>query len=404
MTLGKLAFAWNELKGKRSDIETLKPFQHEVVENIHAFQSSHPQYTETPLVSLKKLAKYINVHSIFVKDESKRFGLNAFKVLGGIYVVGRYIAEFLEKDFSELTIEELTSDEFKRQTGELTFASATDGNHGRGIAWAARELGHKAVIYLPKGAAQERVEAIEREGARAVVTEGNYDESVRLVAKHAKEKGWIVVQDTAWEGYEEIPHWIMQGYATLTKEIVEQIGETKPTHVFLQAGVGSYAASIVASMVNYYGDMAPKFVLAEPHGANCFYLSFKASEDAFKIVEGDLRTIMAGLSCGEPNPKAWDILKNHIDLSVSCDDQVAALGMRVLASPLPGDEQIISGESGAVTTGLLYTLMTDSAYVAVREKLGLNEQSKVVLISTEGDTDQKHYREVVWGGRHPYDL
>lgn len=394
-------FAWNSMKKENID-SLLSSFSTKIVKEVHAFQKSHPKYTETPLIALNNLSKRLHLGNVFVKDESRRFGLKAFKVLGGVYVIGRYIAELLKIDLSELTIEQLTSKELKEKTGEITFASATDGNHGRGIAWAARELGHKAVIYLPTGAAKERVAAIEKEGAEVVVTDVNYDNTVRLIAERAKKQNWVLVQDTAWEGYEKIPRWIMQGYSTLTKEIKEQLRGQKPTHVFLQVGVGSYAASIVASFINEYGGDAPKFILVEPHQANCYYLSFLANDHSYRTVDGDLDTIMAGLSCGEPNPEAWKILKNYIDLSISCDDRVSALGMRILGNPLEGDQRIISGEAGSVTTGLLYLLMTDPFYENVRRKLKLNESANIILINTEGDTDEAHYREVVWEGKHPF--
>lgn len=402
VSMSTVEFAWNEMKEKRDISSILQGFSKEIIEQIHTFQASHPDYTKTPLISLSNLANHLQLGNVFVKDESKRFGLNAFKVLGGIYVVGRYIAELLDEEFSSLTVGQLSTEEMKKRTGEIVFASATDGNHGRGVAWAARELGHKAVIYLPKGAAEERVQAIRREGAEAVVTDVNYDESVELIAKNAKEKGWVVVQDTAWEGYEEIPHWIMQGYATLTKEISEELQEKKPTHIFLQAGVGSYAAAVVASFKQLYGEESPKFILVEPHEANCYYLSILAGDHSYCTVDGDLNTIMAGLSCGVPNPRAWEILKNEIDLSISADDKVAALGMRLLGNPLETDERIISGEAGAVTAGLIYTLLTDSKYESLNKQLQLNEEANILIINTEGDTDQTHYREVVWEGKHPF--
>jgi len=394
-------YVFNEMKGKHDITDVLESFSEQTVDEIYAFQRSHPKYTKTPLVQLSNLSEKIRLGNVYVKDESKRFGLNAFKVLGGIYVVGKYIAEKLDLPFANLTIDKLLSKEVKERTGTLTFASATDGNHGRGIAWAARELGHEAVIYLPKGAAKERVEAIENEGAKAVVTDVNYDDTVRLISEHAEENNWVLVQDTAWEGYEDIPHWIMQGYATLTKEIYEQLNGDRPTHVFLQAGVGSYAAAVVSSFKKLYGKETPKFLLVEPHEANCYYHSFIANDFGYRTVAGDLDTIMAGLSCGEPSPQAWEILRNEIDTSFSCDDVISALGMRILGNPLGTDERIVSGEAGSVTTGLLYTLMTDPKLADVREGLQLTAGAKVVLINTEGDTDKKNYREVVWQGSYP---
>lgn len=398
-----ITYQWNQMKNDSNKTHEINYFSKDIIDNIHLFQKSHPKYTKTPLVHWKQFSELTGTGNLFIKDESQRFGLNAFKVLGGIYVVGRYIAEKVVINLSELTIEKLTSAEVKQKTGILTFASATDGNHGRGIAWAARELGHQAVIYLPKGAAEERVKAIEEEGAKAVVTDMNYDNTVRLIAKDAEENAWVVVQDTSWEGYEQIPLWIMQGYATLAKEISEQLDakDEQPTHVFLQAGVGSYAAAVVAAIVQLYDENHPKFILVEPHEANCYFKSFTASDHSFRTVDGELDTIMAGLSCGEPNPQAWEILKGHVDASVSCDDRVSALGMRVLGNPIGNDKRVISGEAGSVTIGLLYCLLRDPQYRDFRDELQLNEHANIVMINTEGDTDEEHYREVVWEGRHP---
>lgn len=378
-------------------------FSPDLAAKVHKFQSTHEKYTQTPLVSLKNLAKCIGVKSFYIKNEAKRFGLNAFKVLGGIYAIGRYLADRLNRDIETLSFEELRTPEVKKELGTLTFVSATDGNHGKGVAWAARELGQRAVIYLPKGAAKERVEAIANEGAIAEVTDLNYDGAVQLAAQKAKENGWVVVQDTAWEGYEEIPLWIMQGYATLAKEIVDQLEEDEfPTHIFLQAGVGSYAASIAAYFKQFYHDKQILIGLVEPHLANCYYRSFVANEIDYKIVEGEMNTIMAGLSCGVPNPQAWEILRRYTDISFSCDDSVAALGMRLLGQPIGDDERIISGESGAVTTGLAYCLATEEHLQDLKEQLQINENSRILVISTEGDTDQENYRNVVWKGSYPY--
>ena len=402
-SMATVAFTFNQNKEDLTYLDQNNQFSLKVADQAHRFQSTHRHYTRTPLVSLSSLAKHIGIKNLYVKNEAHRFGLNAFKVLGGIYAIGRYLADRLGRHIETLSFDELKTPEVKKELGDITFISATDGNHGKGVAWAARELGHKAVIYLPKGAAKERVEAIANEGEVAEVTDFNYDESVRLAAKKAKENGWVVVQDTAWEGYEKIPLWIMQGYSTLAKETVYQLGEDNaPTHIFLQAGVGSYAASIAAYFVQYYRQESPKILLVEPHFANCYYQSFVANDSNFRVVDGDLDTIMAGLACGEPNPKAWEILRRYVDVSFSCDDSVAALGMRVLGHPIGDDERIISGESGAVTSGLVYSLIKDDTFKEAKEKLNINEDSRILVINTEGDTDQDHYLKVVWEGHYPY--
>ncbi|MHA6259433.1 diaminopropionate ammonia-lyase [Sporosarcina sp. CAU 1771] len=396
-----LKWEFNRMKPEFKIDQAIMDFTTEEINKVHTFQQSYKEYNETPLVRLSELAKHLNVEEIFVKDESHRFGLNAFKVLGGIYAVGKYLAAKLNRDIESLSFEELKSPEVKKSLGEITFISTTDGNHGRGIAWAARELGHKSRIYMPKGSTQSRLEAIRSEGAFAEITDENYDDTVRYSARLAEENGWVTVQDTSWEGYVEIPVWIMQGYASLAKESIEQMAKhtsKSPTHVFLQAGVGSYAASITAFLVQYYKEMYPKIIVVEPHLANCYYLSFKKADHAIHSVGGAMNTIMAGLSCGEPSPGAWEILKNYSDASFSCDDKIAALGMRVLGNPLKQDAPIISGESGAVTAGLLYYLMTNNDSIEVRKQLGLDENSTVLLINTEGDTDEENYRKVVWDG------
>lgn len=381
--------------------ELLAHFSLEKIEKAHRFQQTHALYKETPLVPLANLARHLQVGSIFVKNEAERFGLQAFKVLGGIYAIGSYLANELNRDIATLSFEELQTEAVKQQLGKQTFVTATDGNHGKGVAWAARELGHQAIIYLPKGVARTRVEAIQSEGAKAVVTEYNYDDSVRLAAKEAEENGWVVLQDTSWPGYERIPLWIMQGYASLAKEIVSQLekaSDVVPTHLFLQVGVGSYAASIAAYFVNYYKKDCPKIILVEPDEANCYYESFRANEPDFKTVGGDLDTIMAGLSCGEPNPQAWKILKRYADISFSVDDRITALGMRVLGHPLGADRRIIAGESGSVSAGLLYSLTAVENYQSIKNELDINENSQIILINTEGDTDQANYRRIVWEG------
>src|SRR5690625_4810564 len=316
-----ILFARNQLKSKDNFREIIKGFSRENVEGIKRFQETHPNFSKTPLRQLNHLAHYLGVNNIFVKDESYRFGLNAFKVLGGIYAIGKYLAEKLNRSIETLSFADLTSGEVKEKLGEMTFITATDGNHGRGVAWAARELGQSAVVYMPKGASNERIQAIKNEGATVKVIDGNYDKAVRLAAETADRNNWVVLQDTSWEGYEDIPYWVMQGYSSLGSEIVEQL-PAQPTHIFLQVGVGSYAAGVAAFMMNYYKDHPPKIILVEPDEANCFYRSFSAGKDTFETVDGQLQTIMAGLSCGEPNPKAWEMLKSLAKGGISADDRL----------------------------------------------------------------------------------
>lgn len=385
--------------------EKLVGFEEKEMKEVYEFHKSLPGYKATPLVELDELAKYYGVQKLWLKDESKRFGLNAFKVLGGSYAIGKYLSQKLGKDMSELPFNVLVSDEVKKQLGDVTFVTATDGNHGRGVAWVANKLRQRSVVYMPKGSAQMRFDAIAREGADVSITDLNYDDAVRLANKGAQEHGWIMVQDTAWDGYEEIPLWIMQGYSTIINEIVEQLEaakEEKPTHVFLQAGVGSFAGAVQGYLSHLYGDDRPITIICEPHGANCIYKSMAANDGKPHNVTGDLTTIMAGLACGEPNTISWKILRDNSDFSVSCDDSIAARGMRVLSSPLGNDQRVISGESGAVGLGL-FTVLSEKKeeYAELMKALKIDENSRILCISTEGDTDVEGFKNVVWNGAHP---
>lgn len=374
------------------------------MEAVRKFHATIPGYEPTPLRNLKELAKLLGVKAVYLKDESYRFGLNAFKVLGGSYAIAKYLAQRLNKDLTQLPYDVLTSEETKRQLGDVTFATTTDGNHGRGVAWTARVLRQKSVVYMPKGSSKQRYDAIAVEGASVTIRDVNYDDSVRMTAEEAEEKGWVVVQDTAWKGYEDIPLWIMQGYGTMAGEAIEQLrqdGSADPTHVFIQAGVGSLAGMVQAFFRAHYPDKAPRVVVAEANKADCFYRSALAGDGRPHAVTGDLDTLMAGLACGEANTIAFDILRDYVSAFVSCPDYVAARGMRVLGNPLKGDPYVCSGESGAVTAGLLTFIMQDGGMSALRDMLGLSKNSTVLLFSTEGDTDLARYRSVVWDGEFP---
>ncbi|MEW8956223.1 diaminopropionate ammonia-lyase [Clostridium sp.] len=376
----------------------------EEISKAKSFHESFPQYTKTPLVKLDNLAKKLGVGSIYLKDESYRFGLNAFKVLGGSFAMGKYLAQRLGKDISELGFEKLTSEEVKKELGDITFYTATDGNHGRGVAWTANQLKQKSVVYMPKGSSLTRLNNIKAEGAEASITDMNYDDAVRLADKHATETNGVVVQDTAWEGYEEIPAWIMQGYGTMALEALEQLkeyGVDRPTHIFVQAGVGSLAGAVQGVFASVYKDNCPTTVVVEAEEAACLYKSAVANDGKAYFVGGDMPTIMAGLACGEPNTISWDVLKNHSAMFVACSNWVAAKGMRILGNPLCGDTKVISGESGAVSAGLVSAIMTDDNYKDLRDTLGLDENSKVLMFSTEGDTDPDKYRSIVWDGEYP---
>ena len=361
-------------------------------ESARRFHQSFPEYTKTPLVELSELSKKLNVNKIFVKDESYRFGLNAFKVLGGSYAIGRYIQDTAELNEGQFNYETLTSPEVKEKLGQMTFITATDGNHGRGVAWTANRLKQHSVVYMPKGSAQERLDNIKALGSDASITEFNYDDAVRLANKHANENGWIMVQDTAWEGYEKIPAWIMQGYTTMALEIVEELDTIKPTHLFLQAGVGALAGAVTGFFADYYKDNRPIITIVEPDKADCIYKTAAANDGRIHTVDGDLNTIMAGLACGEPCTIGWNVLHDHADHFISMSDNYAELGMRTLGLPLGNDQVIVSGESGAATMGFVTEILSNPEHKELKEALQLNEDSIIICISTEGDTDKENYK------------
>ena len=412
---------------KKDALINASPFTVKHAQTARSFHSTFPGYAPTPLAELDTLAETLGIAGIYVKDESCRFGLNAFKGLGGSYSLGCYIAKKLGKEMSEPTVaaapgkemsepvssdsaggktqaisfSDITSEETRRKLGEITFVTATDGNHGRGVAWTAHMLGQKAVVYMPKGSVQERLENIRRLGAEAEITDMNYDDTVAFAARQAEEKGWILIQDTAWEGYEEIPTWIMQGYMTLGLEAVEQLGGRKPTHIFLQAGVGAMSGALAAFFTDYYGADKPVITIVEPNKADCIYQTALADDGRVHTVTGDLATIMAGLACGVPCTIGWNELNRCAENFASVPDWVAAKGMRILGNPAGTDRRVISGESGAVTTGFVCEVMQNESLAELRQTIGLDRNSVVLCISTEGDTDRENYRRIVWDGKYP---
>lgn len=322
-------------------------FGKEQAEAVQKYHAGFPGYHATDLKKLDHLAEYLGVDQVYVKDESSRFGLNAFKGLGGSYCIGKYIAEKAGITENELTFEKLKSDKVKAITKDLTFVTATDGNHGRGIAWTCHELGLKAVVYMPKGSAKERLENIRKLGA------------------------------------------------------TEQLNGVVPTHIFLQAGVGAMSGAITGFFADYYKEKKPVITIVEPNKADCIFHTASADDGKIHCVTGDMNTIMAGLACGEPCTIGWDMLHRYAEHYVSAPDYVAAKGMRVLGNPMGDDEKVISGESGAATLGFVAELMTNESLDYLRKQIGIGKDSRILCISTEGDTDQKDYRDIVWDGKYP---
>ena len=333
---------------------------------------------ETPLVKLPGLAKRLGIGSLLLKDESHRFGLNAFKALGASYAMYRQI---------------------EKKPQIKAFCTATDGNHGRAVAWMARKLGRKALVYMPQGTVADRVRAIEQEGADVFVIDQAYDIAVNMASTRVDEANkksgnhfWSLIQDTAWDGYEEVPLDIMKGYWTQAHEITKQIGKEKIDVLFLQTGVGSWAASIIGYIRKEWQN-PPVCISVEPHSANCLFESIKTGNRV--SVKNDETTTMAGLNCGSVSTLAWNILKNSLVGSISISDKLSEEAMITLASPVSGDPVIISGESGASGLGALIGLCKTREFNKFKEKICLNKTSSVLVINTEGDTDRSNYKRVV---------
>ena len=348
----------------------------EIVHEVFKFHESIGNQ-KTPLIKLSGLADDLEVQSIFVKDESHRLSLNAFKGLGASYAMHKQ----LEKNAN---IE--------------VFCTATDGNHGKAVAWMARKLNKKAVIYMPNGTVKDRIDAIEQEGAEVIVIDGGYDAAVikayDKVQSVTDTNSWCLVQDTAWVGYEEIPTDIMRGYLTQAHEITEQIKDNKIDIIFLQSGVGSWAASIIMYLLSFW-KTAPLFVSVEPHSANCL---FKSIQSAKRIsVKNDETTAMAGLDCGTVSTEAWKILKYGIYGALSISDILMEDAVRVFANPIQNDIQIISGESGASPLAALIGLVKSAEHVDFARAIKLNNKSNILLINTEGDTDSVNYERILRG-------
>lgn len=366
--------------------ELVAPWRSSKRADIRRFHASFPGYRPTPLVHLNAPAESWGLGNLWLKDESQRLGLSAFKVLGASYAV----AELMKRRLNLQSV--ATLDHIRRaltKHGDRpTLVTATDGNHGRAVAWTARQLGCPAVVYMPRGSVEARVEAIRGEGAEVQVLDCLYEGCVDQAEHDAKVHGWWLVQDTARLGYESVPRWIMQGYLTLLDEVFEQLEDARPTHVFLQCGVGSFAGAIAAGLVASMPEKPPWIGLVQPAEADSAARAFASGRPS--PVPGNLNTIMAGMACAELSPLAWPVLQACCAGAFTCPDEVTREGMRLAA-----EHGVVSGETGAVTLGLLRRLCNERALARWREKTGLGRKARVLLFSTEGATDPAGYREVV---------
>ncbi len=361
------------------------------MEQARAVITAWPGYAVTPLCSLSGLAHSAGVASIHYKDEGSRFGLGSFKALGGAYAVARLLCRELGQRLGRsVSHTQLQSEPALRQAcADITVTCATDGNHGRSVAWGAQMLGCRCVIYIHATVSEGRKEAIARYGAQVVRTSGNYDDAVQQADRDARANGWFVISDTSYPGYMDIPRDVMQGYQLMVHEAVSALPQW-PTHVFVQAGVGGFAAAVCAYFWERDNAQRPVFVVVEPERADCLLQSARAG--AVVAVKGDLDTLMAGLACGEVSLLAWDFLATGANAFCTIPDAAAVDGMRLLASPQGGDPVIVAGESAVA--GLAAALLA-AQDPAARASLGLGPDSRVLLFGSESDTDPALYQQLV---------
>jgi diaminopropionate ammonia-lyase len=353
--------------------------------------TSWPGYQSTPLVSLSGLASELGIAELHYKDEAGRFGLGSFKALGGAYAVCRVLQRALaERGITEAaTAADLVAGAHREIISHLVVTSATDGNHGRSVAWGARLFGCRAVIFIHETVSDARRDAIAAYGADVIRTEGNYDASVRHAFAQAQEHGWHVVQDTATDTYRRVPAEITHGYGLIAEEITNQISEA-PTHVIVQAGVGGLASAICLRFWQLWGERRPKFIALEPTNAACVTASLKAGEPV--AIAGNTETIMAGLACGEVSQLAWEVLASGADGAIVIDDAWSRVGVRQLANPAAGDPAIVGGECSGGAVGAMVAVAQRPDF---RTALALNADARVVVIGTEGATDPVIYRDIV---------
>jgi diaminopropionate ammonia-lyase len=353
--------------------------------------SGWPGYQRGPLHALAGLASAVGLGAIHYKDEAGRFGLGSFKALGGAYAVYRVLIDDLAKTHRIVDIgpDDIRDGKYGTETSRITVASATDGNHGRSVAWGAKLFGCNCTIYIHAGVSDGRERALRDLGADVVRVSGDYDETVRRCAEDARRNEWTVVSDTSWEGYRRIPTNVMYGYTVMVEEMVEQLGEEAPTHVFVQGGVGGIAATIADLFAQKWGARRPRFVVVEPELAACLFESARAGgPTAVEVVD---ETLMAGLSCGTVSPLAWDILARLADDFITIEDSLVPDTMKLLARSPFDDPPIVAGESAVAGLAGLLAVVSNPG---LRNKFNLGPDSRVILIGTEGATDTEIYKDL----------
>ena len=345
----------------------LKSISKDDIDDAYNVISKWEGYSPTPLISLNKLSKELNLKNIFYKDENKRFDLKSFKALGGAYAV-----------------EKVT-----KGNKDIVVATATAGNHGRSVAWGARRLGLKCKIFISEFVSEARGQAMSDLGADVIRVKGNYEQSLIECIKQSTENNWQIVQDVAWKDYMVVPKYTMAGYSVMMREIVDQINNEKITHIILQAGVGGMAGAMVAGIARYL-DNIPVTIVVEPDSAACVLESIKTG----KIEKIDIKkeSLMGGMSCGEVSLVPWEILKNSVKYCISLPDDDIAKTMRLLGNSTFSEHRIIAGENSAPGVISLIASYEDQI---IKQKLQLDENSNVLIIGCEGDTDKEMYEKLI---------
>jgi len=378
-----------------------KPFSHKAVKEwlpvedfVTAIEeiSQWEGYTPTPLFNLQELAASLALDKLMYKDEGLRFGLGSFKALGGSYaalrVLQRQISNLLDR---KVSLRDIRLGKYSKEAAEITMVSATDGNHGRSLAWGCQRFGVPCKIYIHAKVSEERASAMRNFDAEVIRINGTYDDSVEFARIEADKNKWIVVSDTSWPGYFEPPRDVMLGYGVLTSEFNEKLTRA-PTHIFLQSACGGFAASVASALRHFWGDQTPRVVIVESELAACLFECAKANKlTSVRIKE---ETIMAGLSCGEPSDMAWEVLSEEASDFITIPDNIVPPTVRLLACPEGNDPVIKAGESAVAG---LAVLVCASKQPGLREKLGLDKNSRVLLIGTEGVTDAEIFARIMEG-------
>ena len=349
-------------------------------------------YLPTPMVRFPELARRIGVSAVIYKDEGPRFGLGSFKALGGAYAAQCLLQrEISTKTGRDVTLSDIRTGKYATECAGMKLVAATDGNHGRALAWGCRRFGASCRIYIHAGVSEGRAAAIRDFGADVIRIRGDYDASVALARQEAAENGWFVVSDTSWPGYSRPPRNVMSGYGVMAQEICDVLDEA-PTHMFLQGGVGGFAAGVIAALRQHWGDRAPRPIIVEPALAACLFESARTGEATSVAIARE--TVMAGLSCGEPSTLAWEILAEEASDFLTIPDSVVAPAVRLLANPFAGDPMVEAGESAVAGLAALIVARQDQDS---SEKLGLDGRSRVLLIGTEGVTDRGVFDRMMGG-------